>query len=104
MATRVTTVEHLVRGRIGWCHLREYNEQTGRKCCTDTVFQNAGLMTLIGIWGPTVASVANLLTIGLVAVADALWMGRRPDLQTIGGAGLICGGFAALLWEGDTEG
>jgi drug/metabolite transporter (DMT)-like permease len=61
-------------------------------------------MTLIGIWGPTVASVANLLTIGLVAVMDAVWMGRIPDLQTIGGAGLICGGFAALLWEGDVEG
>lgn len=62
---------------------------------------NAGLMMLIGLWGPTTSSVANLLTIGLVAIADALWMGRAPDLQTILGAGMICAGFAVLLYEGE---
>lgn len=62
---------------------------------------NAGLMTLIGVWGPTVASVANLLTIGLVALADAVWLGHLPDFQTTIGAALICAGFGALLWEGE---
>lgn len=62
---------------------------------------NAGLMMLIGLWGPTTSSVANLLTIGLVAIADALWMGRAPDFQTIIGAGMICGGFAVLLYDGE---
>lgn len=62
---------------------------------------NAGLMMLIGLWGPTTSSVANLLTIGLVAIADALWMGRAPDLQTVLGAGMICAGFAVLLYEGE---
>jgi drug/metabolite transporter (DMT)-like permease len=58
-------------------------------------------MTLIGIWGPTVASVANLLTIALVGIADAIWMGSTPSIIKVGGAGLICAGFAVLLWEGD---
>jgi hypothetical protein len=56
---------------------------------------------LIGIWGPTVASVANLLTIGLVAVIDAVLMGLLPSLQTLAGVGMICVGFGILLWEGE---
>ncbi|WWD20202.1 hypothetical protein CI109_104678 [Kwoniella shandongensis] len=62
---------------------------------------NAGLMVLIGIWGPTTSSVANLLTIGLVAIVDALWTGYMPDLQTFLGVGMICVGFGVLLWEGE---
>ncbi|KAK8849577.1 hypothetical protein IAR55_004912 [Kwoniella newhampshirensis] len=62
---------------------------------------NAGLMVLIGIWGPTTSSVANLLTIGLVAIVDALWTGDMPDLQTFFGVGMICVGFGVLLWEGE---
>lgn len=63
--------------------------------------QNAGLMVLIGIWGPTTSSVANLLTIGLVAVIDAVLMGLLPTLQTLIGVGMICAGFGILLWEGE---
>ena len=66
-----------------------------------TSLQNAGLMVLIGIWGPTTSSVANLLTIGLVAVFDAVWGGNVPDLQTLVGVGMICIGFGILLWEGE---
>ncbi|ORX37911.1 hypothetical protein BD324DRAFT_623774 [Kockovaella imperatae] len=62
---------------------------------------NAGLMILIGIWGPTTSSVANLLTIGLVAVFDAVWGGSIPDFQTLVGVAMICLGFGVLLWEGE---
>ncbi|RSH93474.1 hypothetical protein EHS25_007830 [Saitozyma podzolica] len=62
---------------------------------------NAGLMVLIGIWGPTTSSVANLLTIGLVAVIDAVLLGHLPNLQTLIGVGMICVGFGVLLWEGE---
>ncbi len=58
-------------------------------------------MVLIGIWGPTTSSVANLLTIGLVAIIDAVWLGNVPDLQTLIGVGMICAGFGVLLWEGE---
>ena len=58
-------------------------------------------MILIGVWGPTTSSVANLLTIGLVTVMDALWMGHVPDLGTMTGVGMICIGFGVLLWEGE---
>ncbi|BEJ14123.1 hypothetical protein CspHIS471_0312970 [Cutaneotrichosporon sp. HIS471] len=64
---------------------------------------NAGLMILIGVWGPTTSSVANLLTIGVVAVFDAVWMGHVPDLQTIMGAVGIAAGFGLLLWEGEED-
>jgi drug/metabolite transporter (DMT)-like permease len=58
-------------------------------------------MVLIGIWGPTTSSVANLLTIGLVAVIDAVLMGHLPGVQTLVGVGMICIGFGVLLWEGE---
>ena len=58
-------------------------------------------MVLIGIWGPTTSSVANLLAIGLVAIIDAVWRGSVPDLQTLIGVGMICVGFGVLLWEGE---
>jgi uncharacterized membrane protein len=58
-------------------------------------------MVLIGIWGPTTSSVANLLAIGLVAVFEAVWIGNVPDLQTVVGVGMICVGFGVLLYEGE---
>ncbi|KAK4685997.1 hypothetical protein P7C73_g4138, partial [Tremellales sp. Uapishka_1] len=75
-------------------------------CCMGLVaaggsLYNAGLMVLIGIWGPTISSVANLLTIGLVALIDALWLGNVPSLETVLGVGMICVGFGVLLWEGE---
>lgn len=65
------------------------------------VLQNAGLMVLIGIWGPTTSSVCNLLAIGLVSVIDSILMGHLPDLQTLIGVAGICVGFGILLWEGE---
>ncbi|WWC92943.1 uncharacterized protein L201_007906 [Kwoniella dendrophila CBS 6074] len=62
---------------------------------------NAGLMVLIGLWGPTTSSVANLLTIGLVALIDSIWLGEIPDTQTLSGVGMVCIGFGILLWEGE---
>ncbi|WRT69557.1 uncharacterized protein IL334_006544 [Kwoniella shivajii] len=62
---------------------------------------NAGLMVLIGLWGPTTSSVANLLTIGLVALVDSIWLGQIPDFQTLLGVGMICIGFGVILWEGE---
>lgn len=67
----------------------------------NVLMQNAGLMVLIGIWGPTTSSVANLLTIGLVAVIDAVWVGTVPSGQQLVGVGMICVGFGILLWEGE---
>ncbi|EIW71686.1 hypothetical protein TREMEDRAFT_15649, partial [Tremella mesenterica DSM 1558] len=69
--------------------------------CWGGAIYNAGLMILIGIWGPTTSSVANLLTIGLVAVLDAVWMGNIPSFQTLLGVGMICVGFGVLLYEGE---
>ncbi|WVQ96094.1 hypothetical protein IAU59_003195 [Kwoniella sp. CBS 9459] len=68
--------------------------------CAGSLY-NAGLMVLIGIWGPTTSSVANLLTIGLVALVDSLWLGQMPDFQTVIGVGMICVGFGVILWEGE---
>ena len=58
-------------------------------------------MVLIGMWGPTTSSVANLLTIGLVALLDAVWIGEVPSAQSLVGVGMICVGFGVLLWEGE---
>lgn len=58
-------------------------------------------MVLIGLWGPTTSSVANLLTIGLVALIDSIFLGQIPDSQTLLGVGMICTGFGVLLWEGE---
>lgn len=58
-------------------------------------------MILIGLWGPTTSSVANLLTIGLVALLDAIVMGVMPSLVALLGVGMICAGFGILLWEGE---
>ena len=58
-------------------------------------------MILIGIWGPTTSSVANLLTIGLVAVLDAVVMAVMPSLRALIRVGMICAGFVILLWEGE---
>lgn len=57
-------------------------------------------MLLIGFWGPTVSSVANLLAIGCVALFDACYVGVVPSLSTMAGAGMIGIGFGVLLWEG----
>jgi hypothetical protein len=47
--------------------------------------------------------VANLLAIGLVALVDAAYLGRRIPLWTLLGAGLVAMGFGVLLYEGEGE-
>lgn len=59
---------------------------------------------LIGLLGPTTASVANLLTIGIVALADAFFLGHSIPFWTLIGAGLVGSGFGTLLWAGEEEG
>ncbi|GAA5887999.1 hypothetical protein JCM5296_001526 [Sporobolomyces johnsonii] len=61
---------------------------------------NGCFMLLISLWGPVVASVANLLTLILVAVSDALFVPSAPPLTTsslIGGGMIVCA-FAGLIW------
>ncbi len=61
------------------------------------------LQCLIGLLGPVTASVANLLAIGLVAVVDAAYLGRRIPFWTLLGAGLVGMGFGVLMYEGEGE-
>jgi drug/metabolite transporter (DMT)-like permease len=56
---------------------------------------------LIGLLGPTTASVANLLTIGLVALIDSFYLGRAIPGWTLVGASLVGSGFGVLLWAGE---
>ncbi len=60
-------------------------------------------MCLIGLLGPVTASVANLLAIGLVALVDALYLGRAIPGWTLAGAALVALGFGVLLWAGEGE-
>lgn len=59
------------------------------------------LQCLIGLLGPVTASVANLLAIGLVALIDAVYLARAIPFWTLCGAGLVAGGFAVLLYQGE---
>ena len=47
---------------------------------------------------------ANLLTIGLVAVTDAFYLGHTTPFWTLVGAGLVGAGFGTLLWAGEEDG
>lgn len=56
---------------------------------------------LIGLLGPTTASVANLLTIGVVAIIDLFFLGRSIPLMTLTGAAMVGSGFGMILWAGE---
>lgn len=62
---------------------------------------NAGYLILLGIWGPVITSVGNLLTIILMLVVDSIFVEstQTPSLVGIIGCGMIAGGFAVLVWE-----
>ncbi|KAI0052866.1 hypothetical protein FA95DRAFT_1171878 [Auriscalpium vulgare] len=68
---------------------------------TTGVIFNAGLMTLLGIWGPVIVSVGNLLTIVLVLVSDTIF-GHAAEVLTIwsltGSAGIILA-FGILVYD-----
>ncbi|GAA6039259.1 hypothetical protein JCM8097_003232 [Rhodosporidiobolus ruineniae] len=76
---------------------------------------NGFFQVLLALWGPTTASVANLLTLLLVALADQLFVPSAPPLtrSTLLGGACIVGAFGGLIWgevrarrkgeEGDEE-
>ncbi|GAA5934953.1 MFS transporter [Sporobolomyces koalae] len=64
------------------------------------VLFNGCFMVLLSLWGPVVASVANLLTLILVAICDALFVPSAPPLtraSLIGGAFIVFA-FAGLIY------
>lgn len=46
---------------------------------------------------------ANLLAIGLVALVDAVYLGRAIPFWTLCGALLVAAGFGVLLYQGEGE-
>lgn len=46
---------------------------------------------------------ANLLAIGLVALIDAVYLGRAIPSWTLCGALLVAAGFGVLLYQGEGE-
>ncbi|KAF7310896.1 hypothetical protein HMN09_00632800 [Mycena chlorophos] len=67
---------------------------------TGVIF-NAGFMVLLGVWGPIVTSVGNLLTIVLVFISDVVF-GAGADAVTMGGvvgSALIVGAFGLLAFD-----
>jgi hypothetical protein len=62
---------------------------------------NAGYLILLGIWGPVITSVGNLLTIILMLVVESIFVESTPTPTFVGilGCGMIAGGFAVLVWE-----
>ncbi|KAG8856350.1 hypothetical protein FRB96_006501 [Tulasnella sp. 330] len=64
---------------------------------TGVVF-NAGFMVLLGIWGPVIVSVGNLLTIVLVEISDVLFGNGLSTITvwSLLGSGMIVGAFAFL--------
>jgi len=65
------------------------------------VFFNAGFMILLGIWGPVVASIGNLLTIVLVFISDMIvGNGVEPiTVWNVMGAGSIVAAFGILAHD-----
>ncbi|KAI0348090.1 hypothetical protein BDW22DRAFT_1350236 [Trametopsis cervina] len=69
-------------------------------CLSGVVF-NAGLMILLGLWGPVVVSVGNLLTIVLVFLYDIVF-GRAVEAVTawsLLGSGAIVAAFGILAFD-----
>jgi len=62
---------------------------------------NAGLMILLGIWGPIVVSVGNLLTIVLVLISD-ITFGQGMEVITpwnFAGSGVVVAAFGILVYD-----
>ncbi|KAJ7357347.1 hypothetical protein DFH08DRAFT_851710 [Mycena albidolilacea] len=62
---------------------------------------NAGFMVLLGVWGPIITSVGNLLTIVLVSISDVLW-GAGVEAVTLGsvvGCSVIVAAFGVLVYD-----
>lgn len=65
------------------------------------VIFNAGYMTLLGLWGPIITSVGNLLTIVLVFFSDILFGGgiETVTFWSLIGSGVIISAFAVLTYD-----
>ncbi|KAJ7487580.1 hypothetical protein B0H11DRAFT_2013972 [Mycena galericulata] len=62
---------------------------------------NAGFMVLLGLWGPIITSVGNLLTIVLVFISDIVF-GAGWEAVTMGGVvgcGIIVAAFGVLVYD-----
>ncbi|KAJ7169853.1 hypothetical protein C8R46DRAFT_949246 [Mycena filopes] len=65
------------------------------------VIFNAGFMVLLGVWGPIITSVGNLLTIVLVFISDILF-GAGVEAITVGGVvgcSVIVAAFGVLVYD-----
>ncbi|KAF8640613.1 hypothetical protein AX17_000274 [Amanita inopinata Kibby_2008] len=62
---------------------------------------NAGFMVLLGIWGPVVTSVGNLLTIVLVSLADLFFGAGTQNftLWSLVGCSIITSAFGILAYD-----
>ncbi|GJE86146.1 hypothetical protein PsYK624_022260 [Phanerochaete sordida] len=62
---------------------------------------NAGLMILLGVWGPIVTSVGNLLTIVLVFISDITFGGAVQNITawSLVGSGAIVAAFGVLAYD-----
>jgi len=62
---------------------------------------NAGFMVLLGLWGPVVVSVGNLLTIVLVLAGDAMFGNGGETITVWGlvGCGMIVSAFGILALD-----
>lgn len=59
------------------------------------------IQVLLGVWGPIITSVGNLLTIVLVSISDVLW-GAGVEAVTLGsvvGCSVIVAAFGVLVYD-----
>ncbi|KAF8140280.1 hypothetical protein EV363DRAFT_1426700 [Boletus edulis] len=66
---------------------------------TSGVVFNAGLMILLGIWGPVVTSVGNLLTLVLTLISDLYFGTVALTFGGLLGAGMIICAFGVLVYD-----
>ncbi|KAK0721007.1 hypothetical protein B0H67DRAFT_486262, partial [Lasiosphaeris hirsuta] len=60
---------------------------------------SGSFLVLISLTSPVLSSVAALLTIFIVAIADWLWTGQPPSAAALFGSLLIVAAFAMLSWS-----
>ncbi|KIJ21773.1 hypothetical protein PAXINDRAFT_165169 [Paxillus involutus ATCC 200175] len=66
---------------------------------TSGVVFSAGYMILLGVWGPIVTSVGNLLTIVLSLFSDLIFGTVPLTFGGVLGAGMIVGAFGVLVYD-----
>ncbi|KAF9457080.1 hypothetical protein BDZ94DRAFT_288788 [Collybia nuda] len=72
---------------------------------TGVIF-NAGFMVLLGLWGPIITSVGNLLTIVLVFFSDMIFGDglENMTLWSLSGCSVIVAAFSVLAYDMFTQG